>query len=491
MVRRVRIREDEQAEAAETQIDPARAGRLPRGARGGRRAATGASRRDSRSSARPRGSTRRPPPSTHGPAAGDPRQRRGGDRRDGDRARPAASTTRRAASRSPRSATGATAGTLLKPRACYICKQPLHARRRLLPPALPALRGQAPRNGATRAPTSPASARCSPAAARRSACTSRCGCCATARTRRSRRASRATPCAASRAMPDSARVARPPARRRHRPARPGAGGRRSPTRSPRRARSTSSSTTPRRRCAARPTRTRRSSRPSRRRCRTGPLPQLVTFGRTHDAHPHALRAPRRAQPHPGRRRRQALAERSRSTAGSASLERLAAGTAIDAGGLVPDLHDVNCWMQHVDEVDPLEMLEVQLCNTTAPFILVSRLRPSLAASPARRKYVVNVSAMEGAFSRGYKGPGHPHTNMAKAALNMLTRTSAREMLETDGILMTSVDTGWITDERPHPHQGAPRRGGLPRAARPRRRRRPRLRPDRARRGRRGPLRRAS
>jgi NAD(P)-dependent dehydrogenase (short-subunit alcohol dehydrogenase family) len=91
---------------------------------------------------------------------------------------------------------------------------------------------------------------------------------------------------------------------------------------------------------------------------------------------------------------------------------------------------------------------VQLCNVTAPFVLVSRLRPALAASPARRTYVVNVSAMEGVFSRGYKGPGHPHTNMAKAALNMLTRTSAKELL-TDGILMTSVDTGWITDERPH------------------------------------------
>jgi NAD(P)-dependent dehydrogenase (short-subunit alcohol dehydrogenase family) len=63
---------------------------------------------------------------------------------------------------------------------------------------------------------------------------------------------------------------------------------------------------------------------------------------------------------------------------------------------------------------------------------------------------VNVSAMEGVFGRGYKGPGHPHTNMAKAAVNMLTRTSAREMFESDGILMTSVDTGWITDERPHP-----------------------------------------
>jgi NAD(P)-dependent dehydrogenase (short-subunit alcohol dehydrogenase family) len=97
----------------------------------------------------------------------------------------------------------------------------------------------------------------------------------------------------------------------------------------------------------------------------------------------------------------------------------------------------------------MELLEVQLCNQTAPFLLISRLRPALAASPARRTYIVNVSAMEGVFARGYKGPGHPHTNMSKAALNMLTRTSAGEMF-TDGILMTAVDTGWITDERPHP-----------------------------------------
>jgi NAD(P)-dependent dehydrogenase (short-subunit alcohol dehydrogenase family) len=125
------------------------------------------------------------------------------------------------------------------------------------------------------------------------------------------------------------------------------------------------------------------------------------------------------------------------------------GTSIDAGGLIPDAVDHNSWTQRVDEVDPVEMLEVQLCNATAPFILIGRLRAAMAASPARRKYIVNVSAMEGSFGRGYKGPGHPHTNMAKAALNMLTRTSAWEMLETDGILMTSVDTGWITDERPH------------------------------------------
>ncbi|MCX6482139.1 MAG: short-chain dehydrogenase, partial [Mycobacterium sp.] len=172
----------------------------------------------------------------------------------------------------------------------------------------------------------------------------------------------------------------------------------------------------------------------------GPLPELLTFGHTNDAHPQALAASVASHP--------ILADAL--TAGSSSLARLAAGTAIDAGGLVPDQHDVNSWTQHVHEVEPLEMLEVQLANTTAPFLLISRLRPSMAASAARRTYVVNVSAMEGVFSRRYKGPGHPHTNMAKAALNMLTRTSADEMFETDGILMTSVDTGWITDERPHP-----------------------------------------
>lgn len=173
----------------------------------------------------------------------------------------------------------------------------------------------------------------------------------------------------------------------------------------------------------------------------GPVPELLTFGRASDAHPQALAA--------SVAQAEGLSE-SALAAGSSSLRRLAAGTAIDAGGLLPDHHRVNSWTQHVHEVEPLEMLEVQLANTTAPFLLISRLRPAMAASAARRTYVVNVSAMEGVFSRRYKGPGHPHTNMAKAALNMLTRTSAGEMFDTDSILMTSVDTGWITDERPLP-----------------------------------------
>ncbi|HEV7812964.1 MAG TPA: SDR family NAD(P)-dependent oxidoreductase [Leifsonia sp.] len=194
----------------------------------------------------------------------------------------------------------------------------------------------------------------------------------------------------------------------------------------------------------------------------GPLPEMETFGHTNDPHPQALEASVAAHPllsvaslagtvgelaHPVAVTADELAELAMAP-GSSSLAKHADGTAIDAGGLVPDVNRVNSWTQAVQDVDPLEMLEVQLCNTTAPFLLISRLRASMAAA-AGRSYVVNVSAMEGVFGRQYKGPGHPHTNMAKAALNMLTRTSSREMFEADGILMTSVDTGWITDERPH------------------------------------------
>jgi NAD(P)-dependent dehydrogenase (short-subunit alcohol dehydrogenase family) len=181
------------------------------------------------------------------------------------------------------------------------------------------------------------------------------------------------------------------------------------------------------------------------------MPAVLSLGRARDVHPDAVTGALTTDatghhwaPSPHALSALALAAR------SASPDRITAGTAIDAGGLLPDLQQSNSWVETVEQVDPLELLEVQLCNQTAPFILISRLRPALAASPARRTYVVNVSAMEGVFTRGYKGPGHPHTNMAKAALNMLTRTSAQEMFETDRILMTAVDTGWITDERPHP-----------------------------------------
>lgn len=107
----------------------------------------------------------------------------------------------------------------------------------------------------------------------------------------------------------------------------------------------------------------------------------------------------------------------------------------------------NSWTYNLDEVPLEELLQVLTVNTVGPFILTAKLKPLLKQSPFQRKFVVNVSAMEGQFSRFSKGHRHPHTNMAKAALNMMTRTSGLEY-QMDGIYMTAVDTGWVTDERP-------------------------------------------
>ncbi len=113
-----------------------------------------------------------------------------------------------------------------------------------------------------------------------------------------------------------------------------------------------------------------------------------------------------------------------------------------------DSRNVNSWLLRLDEVSAPEMLEVQLVNSVAPFLLNSRLKPLLMRAPFSRRFIVNVSAMEGQFRR-HKTVFHPHTNMAKAALNMMTRTSAADYAK-DGIYMNSVDTGWITDENPTP-----------------------------------------
>lgn len=112
-----------------------------------------------------------------------------------------------------------------------------------------------------------------------------------------------------------------------------------------------------------------------------------------------------------------------------------------------DLRERNSWRLLMAEVPSVELLEVQLVNAIAPFIINARLKPLMLRTPERDKHIVNVSAMEGQFYRSFKTTRHPHTNMAKAALNMMTRTAATDY-RNDGIHMNSVDTGWVTDEDP-------------------------------------------
>ena len=112
-----------------------------------------------------------------------------------------------------------------------------------------------------------------------------------------------------------------------------------------------------------------------------------------------------------------------------------------------DLRGRNSWRLLLAEVSSVELLEVQLVNAIAPFVLNARLKPLMLRTEDRDKHIVNVSAVEGQFYRNFKTTRHPHTNMAKAALNMMTRTSATDY-HADGIHMNSVDTGWVTDEDP-------------------------------------------
>jgi NAD(P)-dependent dehydrogenase (short-subunit alcohol dehydrogenase family) len=112
-----------------------------------------------------------------------------------------------------------------------------------------------------------------------------------------------------------------------------------------------------------------------------------------------------------------------------------------------DLRERNSWRLLLHEVSSVELLETQLVNAVAPFVINARLKPLMEATPGRHKHVVNVSAVEGQFYRLCKTTRHPHTNMAKAALNMMTRTSATDF-HASGINMNSVDTGWVSDEDP-------------------------------------------
>jgi len=120
---------------------------------------------------------------------------------------------------------------------------------------------------------------------------------------------------------------------------------------------------------------------------------------------------------------------------------------LDADLQQVDLRKMNSWRMTLADVPTAELLEVQLVNSIAPFILCSKLKPLMLREKTGAKHIVNVSAMEGKFSRHTKTDKHPHTNMAKAALNMMTLTSARDYAR-DGIYMNAVDTGWVTDEDP-------------------------------------------
>lgn len=126
---------------------------------------------------------------------------------------------------------------------------------------------------------------------------------------------------------------------------------------------------------------------------------------------------------------------------------------MDVNEQLVDLRPRNSWVKYLEEVPVTEFVEVLMVNVIGPYILNQQFQPLLAQKQPsdRPSFIVNVSAMEGVFYAPFKSARHPHTNMAKAALNMMTRTCGID-LASQGIYMTSVDTGWVTDEMPLSHE---------------------------------------
>ena len=108
-----------------------------------------------------------------------------------------------------------------------------------------------------------------------------------------------------------------------------------------------------------------------------------------------------------------------------------------------DLSSKNSWNSTLEDVSMYELVEVNLINQISPYFLIKELTPLMKASSFKQKFIINVTSSEGQFSYANKTVFHPHTNMTKAALNMLTRTSAQEY-EDYHIFMCAVDVGWVS-----------------------------------------------
>lgn len=109
--------------------------------------------------------------------------------------------------------------------------------------------------------------------------------------------------------------------------------------------------------------------------------------------------------------------------------------------------DNNSWVRKPEDISPQELLEVQLINVTAPFMLTNGLRKCLAYDKSVNKFVINVSSVEGRFNKKQKLARHVHTNMAKASLNMMTHSIASDFAR-DKIFVYSCDPGWVSNQFP-------------------------------------------
>jgi len=120
-----------------------------------------------------------------------------------------------------------------------------------------------------------------------------------------------------------------------------------------------------------------------------------------------------------------------------------------------DLRTVTSWTMKLEDTEMPEFAEVLAVNLVVPYLLTSRWLPLLRRAPSA--FVIFVTSQEGSFSSGsgFKNSAHPHTNVAKAGLNMLARTIASD-LRRDAIFVSAADPGWVSWMQPGSSQAAER-----------------------------------
>ncbi|KAH0787655.1 putative oxidoreductase [Histomonas meleagridis] len=105
----------------------------------------------------------------------------------------------------------------------------------------------------------------------------------------------------------------------------------------------------------------------------------------------------------------------------------------------------NTWCMNIYDICQEEMEELMRINAIAPALFFQTMIPLMKKSKTA-PYFITVHAREGNFSIS-KNDKHIHTNMAKAALHMLTRCLPEAKLMTDNGIPFSIhgcDPGWIS-----------------------------------------------
>lgn len=109
------------------------------------------------------------------------------------------------------------------------------------------------------------------------------------------------------------------------------------------------------------------------------------------------------------------------------------------------------WVQTANEIPYEDIISAFSVNSFVPLILCRELLPlmgnemSIGTTTVRPLgYIINVSSREGIFEDGKgKREYHVHTNMSKAAINMITETEAGAAWKRR-VAMNSVDPGYMS-----------------------------------------------